>query len=75
MSDILNCIRVAGDAYLTDIRNKADFKSPVKLPDMNESDMANTVTLDLRLDPDPYGYHKIPLTHRLIAMGWPVTQN
>jgi hypothetical protein len=23
MSDILNCIRVAGDAYLTDIRNKA----------------------------------------------------
>lgn len=71
MSDIMNCIRVAGDAYLTDIRNHADLK-PQAPPE--PKDMSGLVVLDLKKDPDPYGYHKIPLTHRLIAMGWPETQ-
>jgi len=29
------------------------------------------VILDLKHDPDPYGYHGFPLKYRLLYMGWP----
>lgn len=32
--------------------------------------MKGKVVLDLTLDPDPYGYHGIPLSTRLQYMGW-----
>ena len=33
-------------------------------------DMKGKVVLDLTKDPDPYGYHGIPLSTRLQYMGW-----
>jgi FlaG/FlaF family flagellin (archaellin) len=32
--------------------------------------MKGKVVLDLTKDPDPYGYHGIPLSTRLQYMGW-----
>jgi len=28
------------------------------------------IVLDPKLDPDPYGYHGLPLAYRLECMGW-----
>jgi hypothetical protein len=30
----------------------------------------HAILLDVRKDPDPYGYHNIPLATRLQCMGW-----
>jgi hypothetical protein len=35
-----------------------------------EQSMRGKVVLDLTKDPDPYGYHGIPLSTRLQFMGW-----
>lgn len=32
--------------------------------------LVGKIILDPTLDPDPYGYHGIPLSTRLIEMGW-----
>lgn len=33
--------------------------------------LKNKIILDPNKDPDPYGYHGIPLSTRLLEMGWP----
>lgn len=35
-------------------------------------DLENKIVLDLKKDPDPYGYFGISLIDRLMAMGWPI---
>jgi hypothetical protein len=40
-------------------------------PSKEESVVQGTITLDLRKDPDPYGYHRMSVAYRLRCMGWP----
>ena len=38
---------------------------PVVVPDNQDK-----IILDPKKDPDPYGFHGMPLVYRLMCMGW-----
>lgn len=74
MSDILNQIKRLEQTNQT-LRCKVGSIQQASLK--NAADDANTtrsligkIVLDPSKDPDPYSLHGIPLTTRLIEMGW-----
>jgi len=56
------------------INTVSDFKTASLNNAANDAkvhrSLIGKIVLDPKLDPDPYGYHGIPLTTRLESMGW-----
>lgn len=50
---------------------KSHFTKPVKIEEPKREPLTDKIVLDPNLDPDPYGYHGMSISHRLKCMGWP----
>jgi len=66
MTNILNCIN---ELEVQSCGLKQLQVKPVELK--QDSDTKDKIVLNPKNDPDPYGYHGLPLKYRLIMMGWP----
>jgi hypothetical protein len=79
MTNIMNCLvglENATKAHRLELEKKdLTVKTACKFAEkqVNEAYAMTDgkIVLDPKLDPDPYGYHGIPLSTRFAAMGWP----
>jgi hypothetical protein len=74
MSDFLNQLKLFEDTKQAIRRGVDDLRMQVNLHTAEDrrtiQNLRGKIVLDPRLDPDPYSLHNIPLTTRLIEMGW-----
>lgn len=74
MTDFLNNLRKIEGEQQEATRVVNDFREAVNQTSLAESrvqkSLVGKIILDPTLDPDPYGYHNIPLSVRLQTMGW-----